>query len=306
MAREPTPDSRREGVNDPALPAWLATPTPTVEQPARRPHRFLRKTLAQLQGLLASISEPPGRLAEFDPRIKLITAVVVLVIVSLLRSPLSVTTAAILAVLGAVSVGAGRVLLALAAPITALTAIMLLPAVTTLVRPGATVVSLGAWGGHPIGLTQSGLINLWLVLARVVASLAVVVLLTRTTSWLRLTAALRGLGAPTAFVLIATMAHRYLWVLAHSVMEVMLARRARSVAGTNGSDDRAFVGGSVGALFVRSNELADQVYQAMVARGFTGRLADPTPGRLRWSDVVAGLAVIATSLALLWGDLVVR
>lgn len=293
-------------MSDGALPTWLATPTTVIEAPRRRPHRFLRKTLTQLQDLLASISEPPGRLAGFDPRVKLIAAIVVLVVIALLRSPVSLTVAAVLAVVGAACVGAGRVLVTVAAPIVALTAVVMLPALTTLVRPGPTVLWLGSWGGHPIGLTSSGLINLWLVLARVLASLAVVVLLTRTTSWLRLTAALRGLGAPTAFVLIATMAQRYLWVLTRSVMEVLLARRARSVGGASGAEDRAFVGGSVGALFVRSNELADQVYQAMVARGFSGRLADPSPGRLRWSDVVAGLVVIAVSLALLWGDLIVR
>lgn len=293
-------------MSDGALPAWLANPTAVVDAPSRRSHRFLGKTLTQLQDLLAAIAEPPVRLAALDPRVKLITAFVVLVVVALLRSPLSLTVAAVLAVLGAVGVGAGRVLISVAGPITAITAIVMVPALTTLVRPGPTVLWLGSWGGHPVGLTSSGLINLWLVLARVLASLAVVVLLTRTTSWLRLTAALRGLGAPTAFVLIATMAQRYLWVLTRSVMEVLLARRARSVGGASGAEDRAFVGGSVGALFVRSNELADQVYQAMVARGFSGKLADPSPGRLRWSDVAAGLIVIAMSLALLWGDLVVR
>lgn len=288
------------------LPVWLAEPTAVTEAPQRRPHRFLRKSLKQVERLLATLSEPPGRLATFDPRVKLVSALVVLVVLALLHDPRLLTMATLVACVGAVAAGAGRALLALAAPIVAMTAVVMLPATTSLVRPGVIVLPLGAWDGRPVGLTVAGLTSVWLVLTRVLGSLAVVVVLTRTTSWLRLTAALRSIGAPAAFVLIATMAHRYLWVLGRSVVDSLQARRARSIGGASGREDRAFVGGSVGALYVRSNELADQVHQAMVARGFTGRLADPTPSRVRWVDLVAGGAIIAVSLGLLWGDLIVR
>ncbi len=289
-----------------ALPDWLAAPTAAAEAPQRRPHRFLRKSLAQVERLLAILSEPPARLAEVDPRVKLVTALVVLVVLAFIHDPRLLSLAAFMLSVGAVAAGAGRALAGIATPIAAMTAVVLLPATTSLVRPGVLAVALGAWDGRPVGLTVAGLTSAWLVLARVLASLAVVVLLTRTTSWLRLTAALRAIGAPAAFVLIATMAHRYLWVLGRSVVDLLQARRARSIGGATGREDRAFVGGSVGALYVRSNELADQVHQAMVARGFTGRLADPTPSRIRGVDLVIGAAIITASLGLLWGDIVVR
>ncbi|MCE1174864.1 MAG: energy-coupling factor transporter transmembrane protein EcfT [Propionibacteriales bacterium] len=289
-----------------ALPDWLATPaTPATSSP-RRPHRFLRRTINQLERLLATLSEPPTRFTEVDPRVKLVTALAVLVVLALMQDPLLLTVAGLLACTGTVAAGAGRALVGIAGPIVAMTAIVLLPATTSIVRPGTIVLPLGDWAGQPVGLTSVGITGAWLVLTRLIASLAVVVLLTRTTSWLRLTAALRAIGAPAAFVLIATMAHRYLWVLGRGVVDLLLARRARSIGGATGREDRAFVGGSVGALYVRSNELADQVHQAMVARGFTGRLADPTPRRIRWVDLAIGGAIIVAALGLLWGDIGVR
>lgn len=288
------------------LPDWLESPAEVPAAPPRHQHRFLAKTIGQLDRLLTAVSEPPRSLAAFDPRVKLITALVILVILALLHDPRLLGVAAATAVLGAGAAGTGRELLSLAAPITAMTAVVMLPATTSLMRPGAIVLVLGGSNEQPWGLTASGLTNLWLVMARVIASLAVVVILTRTTSWLRLTASLRSIGAPPAFVLVATMAHRYLWVLGRSLVELLQARRARSIGGAAGAEDRAFVGGSVGALFLRSSELADQVHQAMVARGFTDRLIDPTPGRLGWGDIAWGAAVIAAGLGLLWGDLIVR
>lgn len=288
------------------LPDWLAAPTTPVVASPRRPHRFLRRSVSQLERLLATLSEPPTRLADVDPRVKLVTAVALLVVLAVMQDPRLLTVAALVACVGAVAAGAGRALIGVAGPIALMTAVVLLPATTSLVRPGVIAVAWGVWDGRPLGFTVVGLTSAWLVLARVVASLAVVVVLTRTTSWLRLTAALRGIGAPAAFVLIATMAHRYLWVLGRSVVDLLQARRARSIGGATGREDRAFIGGSVGALYVRSNELAEQVHQAMVARGFTGRLADPTPSRIRWVDLAIGGAIIVAGLGLLWGDLIVR
>jgi cobalt/nickel transport system permease protein len=293
-------------VTSTVLPDWLAAPTAVIDTPRRRPHRFLRKSLGQVERLLATLSEPPGRLAGFDPRVKLVTALVVLLVLALVHDPRLLSIAAVVTVVGALAAGVGRTLAMIVAPISAVTALVMLPATSSLVRPGVIVVPLGTWVGRPWGLTAAGLTSWWLIVARVVASLAVVVVLTRTTSWLRLTAALRSIGAPGGFVLIATMAHRYLWVLGRSVVDALQARRARSIGGATGREDRAFIGGSVGALFLRSNELADQVHQAMVSRGFTGRLIDPAPGRLRGADLIWGLAVAAAAAALLWGDLLVR
>jgi cobalt ECF transporter T component CbiQ len=288
------------------LPDWLAAPTAPVVASPRRPHRFLRRSITQLERLLATLSEPPTRLADVDPRVKLVTAVAVLVVLALIQDPRLLTVAALVACVAAIAARAGRALVGVAGPIALMTAVVLLPATTSLVRPGVIAVAWGVWDGRPLGFTVAGLTSAWLVLARVVASLAVVVVLTRTTSWLRLTAALRGIGAPAAFVLIATMAHRYLWVLGRGVVDLLQARRARSIGSATGREDRAFIGGSVGALYVRSNELAEQVHQAMVARGFTGRLADPTPSRIRWVDLAIGGAIIVAGLGLLWGDLIVR
>jgi cobalt/nickel transport system permease protein len=150
------------------------------------------------------------------------------------------------------------------------------------------------------------------MLGRVVCSLAVLVLLTRSTPWLRLMSALGALGLPRAMVMIATMAHRYLIVLADVLADHLLARRARTVSGTRGRDDRAFVGASVAALLTRASALADEVHQAMVARGYDGRpprgpaaAGRPTAG-VRLRTAAASGALLVPAILLVIGDVLAR
>jgi cobalt/nickel transport system permease protein len=283
------------------LPDWLAIPS-SVVVPERRQHVFLRRTLAQAERLAATLAPDEASHGTWDPRVKLVSAVVVLVVLALLHSPWTLTAAlaALLALSARHRVAGG--LAAVATPVLVMTAVLVAPATLSSVLPGTVVLPL--WPGT--GPTSQGLQNAWILLSRVLACLAVAVLLTRTTSWLRLMAALRAIGVPAGFVLVATMAHRYLGVLLECFTDLLLARRSRSLGGVTGTEDRGFVGATVGALLIRSGELADEVHQAMVARGFTGRLRDPAPRPLRTPDVLTGLGCLVASGLLLWGDALVR
>ena len=61
------------------------------------------------------------------------------------------------------------------------------------------------------------------------SSISLVVLLTLTTPWTRLLAALRALFVPRMFVLVLGMAYRYLFHLLDSVTDMYTARKARTV-----------------------------------------------------------------------------
>ena len=82
-------------------------------------------------------------------------------------------------------------------------------------------------------------------------SISLVVLLTLTTPWVRLLAALRALLVPRIFILIIGMAYRYIFLLLNSVTDMYTARKARTVGNVDGEshDGRRFVAATAGALF---------------------------------------------------------
>jgi energy-coupling factor transporter transmembrane protein EcfT len=142
---------------------------------------------------------------------------------------------------------------------------------------------------------------------RVAVSISLVVLLTVTTPWTRLLHGLRSLRLPTTVILVLAMAYRYLFHLLISVEDMYTARRARTVGPDRDlGNGRRFVAASAGALFGKAHGLSEEVYLAMVARGFTGDVRLLVPERVKRRDLAWCLACCAIGLLLLWGDHVLR
>ncbi len=245
----------------------------------RRRGSFVEKTLGDGARVLRravfsdDVARAPGLLQRLDPRLKLAALVGLLVTAGLVRT-IPVLIGLYLATLGLAA--ASRLSLRffvkrvwLFVPI--FTGVVVLPATFSFVTQGHIVVPLGSWFGHRVGLTSQGLHSAGLMVIRVATSISLVVLLTLTTPWTKLLAALRALGVPRMFVVVLGMAYRYLFHLLGSVTDMYTARKARMVgAETDVASGRAFVAAGAGALFGKAHALSEEVHQAMVARGFTG------------------------------------
>jgi energy-coupling factor transporter transmembrane protein EcfT len=138
-----------------------------------------------------------------------------------------------------------------------------------------------------------------MIVTRVATSISLVVLLTLTTPWTRLLAALRALFVPQMFILVFGMAYRYLFHLLNSVLDMYTARRARA-AGDEGDtrSGRAFVAATGGALFGKTHALSEEVHMAMVSRGYTGEARSLTAFQVTTLDVLWSLAAVIAALTI--------
>ena len=206
-----------------AVGAKAATsPRPSTEQLGSCAQAMFAEDTAAHEGLLQRV----------DPRVKVVTLLGLLVAVSLVRS-LPVLVVAYLAtlVLAVLSRLPMRLFVRrvwLFIPI--FTGIVVLPATLNVITAGHVVVPLGTWFGHELGITAEGLTSAAMIVTRVATSISLVVLLTLTTPWTRLLAALRALLVPRLFILVLGMAYRYLFHLLNSVLDMFTARRARRSA----------------------------------------------------------------------------
>jgi energy-coupling factor transporter transmembrane protein EcfT len=138
---------------------------------------------------------------------------------------------------------------------------------------------------------------------RVATSISLVVLLTLTTPWAKLLAALRALFVPRLFLLVLGMAYRYLFSLLNSVTDMYTSRKARTVTrDTDVTSGRRFVAASAGALFAKAQTLSEDVHMAMVARGYNGNARSITSFRVRRLDVEFMLACLVTAASVLRVD----
>ena len=271
----------------------------------RRKGSFVAKTLAGASGVMRQaifsedIATRNGLLQRLDPRVKLVTMVGALVVVALVHSlPLLVLAYAGTVVLATVSgLPLGFFIKRVWLFIPIFTGIVVLPATLSIVTPGHVVLPLWHWHGHPHGVTEQGLHGAGIIIARVATSISLVVLLTLTTAWVRLLAALRALGVPKIFVLVIGMAYRYLFLLLDTVDDMYTARKARTLR--TDREGRHFVAAGAGTLFGKSHQLSEEVHQAMVARGYTGNAQSLSAFRLHAADAVWSAAIVAAAVLLL-------
>lgn len=127
-------------------------------------------------------------------------------------------------------------------------------------------------------------------------------LLIATTPLARLLGAMDSARVPRMLILVVQFLYRYLFVISEQAQHMRLAALSRY----GGAGGRGFIrrmrfdaaAGALGVLFARSSERADGIYRAMLARGFTGRFAPPSPTRFRATDGLFFSAVLLVCLGI--------
>jgi cobalt/nickel transport system permease protein len=278
----------------------------------RKKGSFVEKTLTGTATVMRQamfgedIATGPGLLQKIDPRVKLVTMLAVLIGAALVRNTIVLlglyALTLVLAVASHLKLSFFIKRVWLFIPI--FTGIVVLPATLNIVTKGHIVVPLGHWWfGQRIGMTSAGLRSAGLIVSRVAVSISIVVLLTLTTPWAKLMAALRAVYVPRMFIQIMGMAYRYIFYLLGSVDDMYTARKSRMVgAETDIKAGRTFVAATGGALFGKAHALSEEVYMAMVSRGYTGNALSIDTFQVRAIEVAWIAACVLTVVATLGID----
>jgi cobalt/nickel transport system permease protein len=154
----------------------------------------------------------------------------------------------------------------------------------------------------PLGLfeldaSRQGLAAAAIFVLRVGVSVSLAILLILTTRWADVLKSLRFFRVPNIFVLILAMTYRYIFLFLHTVNGMFLARRSRIVARTTGKEQRWWIVSSMGVLMSRSFHMSDDVYLAMLARGFNNQYRTLTYYRMGATDWTMSLAALAAASA---------
>jgi cobalt/nickel transport system permease protein len=107
-----------------------------------------------------------------------------------------------------------------------------------------------------------------LFILRVATCVSFVVLVTITTPHNKLLKALRSIGIPAIFVTVLDMTYRYIFFLIKVFEEIHLALKSRLVKKISGREGRGWVASRMAFLFKRSLRMSEDVYMAMLARGY--------------------------------------
>ncbi len=118
---------------------------------------------------------------------------------------------------------------------------------------------------------------------KVFLSVTLIGMLSAGTSWNKLTASLRAFHIPDIFIFTLDITLKYIAVLGEICMEILTALRLRSV-GQNKKKAKSF-SGILGISFLKSREMADEMYAAMCCRGFVGEYKTGQKYTFRKQDI---------------------
>jgi cobalt/nickel transport system permease protein len=162
--------------------------------------------------------------------------------------------------------------------------------------PGPRLFELAA-GPLVIAPSIPGLTGAVLFVSRVGVSVSLAVLLVMTTPWADLLKSLQAGRVPGLFIRVLAMAYRYIFLFLHLTNGMFEARQSRIVARTSGGEQRRWITGSMGGLLNRSVKMSNDVYAAMVARGFTGSIRTFADYRMTRADWTALAGTVGIALA---------
>lgn len=254
----------------------------------RKKTSFIEKTIKDVTRLIQEVifSEEvalrDGLLQKLDPRVKVISIILIILTATLIQNVLILIILYFLSCLLAkvsfipIKFYIKRVWFI----IPLFTGIMILPSIFNFVRPGDTLLTLINFG-HKIHLglltfpdeltiTKQGLSGAILLIIRVGLAVSLALLLTITTRWANLLKAFRVLFLPKIFIITLEMCYRYIFILLNITTDMFVARKSRAFGKIDHREGRKFVSNAIGSLFGKSHTLSEEVYSAMLSRGYKG------------------------------------
>ncbi|MDD5669271.1 MAG: cobalt ECF transporter T component CbiQ [Candidatus Omnitrophica bacterium] len=147
--------------------------------------------------------------------------------------------------------------------------LIVVPAIFSIITPGREIASFH-FGGMRLAVTRQGIDTAALFLVRVSTSVSFVVLLSLTTKHTALLKVLRVFKIPQVFVMIFGMCYRYIYLFVGIVENSYLGIKSRVGGFISSSQGRSLVAWKIASLWQRSFQMNEDVYRAMLSRGYSG------------------------------------
>lgn len=151
-----------------------------------------------------------------------------------------------------------------------------------------------------IGITREGVYGVMMLTSRVMNSLALSFFVLYTTSFPEIIKALKVLRVPDSILMIITLSYKYMFIFARTVEDMHLAKKSRLAGHVSNADARRWIAGRIAFVFKKTMLRCEDIYKAMLGRGFSSEVKIYGAGRLHARDWVTGAAFFLVGTIFLW------
>jgi len=147
-----------------------------------------------------------------------------------------------------------------------------------------------------IGISKEGMIVFSRLFLKICNSVFLTLLVMSTTSFGSIMKALRMFRVPDIMLFAITLSYKFIFILSKTTAETYLALRSRWVKKNNDMESGRIIAGRIEYIFRRSWIKYEEVYRAMVARGFSGRVNLCFEGKFKLKDLVFVIVFICIGI----------
>jgi len=244
---------------------------------AFRKHNFIERSLKNVLAFFgeALFSEEQaakrGLLQSLDPRVKAITMLLLCISALITRNILSLASLYLFTLILASLSGINLVFFIkrtwIFIPLFSLS--IAVPATLGFISPGEQLFAF-KFIGLNLTITRQGLSGAILFVSRVAVSVSLVILLSLTTRHFALLRVLRIFKVPQIFVMVLGMSYRYIYLFMEIVENTYRGIKSRTGGLLHYKKGQSIVAWNIATLWQRSFKLNEDVYNAMLSRGYTG------------------------------------
>ena len=183
--------------------------------------------------------------------------------------------------------------------------VIIAPAALNLVTPGKNILVLlhfdtthQFWIYHvpaTIGITREGCMVVLRFFLKVSNAIALSLLLVYTTPFHEIIRSLKLVRVPDMFLMIITLSYKFIFILAQTTEETYLALKSRWWKHAADQNSGNLITGRISHIFRKSWMKYEEIYKAMIARGFTGKVTVLTVIKITRADILFTVCFV------LWG-----
>jgi cobalt/nickel transport system permease protein len=187
--------------------------------------------------------------------------------------------------------------------------IVVLPASLNIITPGKVIINLFEFDApahfwiynipQNIGITENGIQVVSLVFLRVLNSVSFALLIVFTTPFPSFIKSFKIIGVPDTFMMIITLAYKYIFILSRTIEETYFALKSRLSGNIKNRSIRKLVSGRIFFIFKRSVIIYENTYYAMVSRGYHGKIKLHSQNQFTIIDFIALIIIITFGIGLI-------
>ncbi len=180
--------------------------------------------------------------------------------------------------------------------------VIILPNILDVFSPGKVILSFKIFDIY-FNVTQEGIHKSLIFVLRVSLSVSYVILINITTAHLRLLKAIKSFGVSALFVEIMRMTYRYIHIFVQAIENMYLAIKSRTGSNIPVHQGQKVVVWNIAAFWNRTENLNQQVFNAMLSRGYKGEVLVFEEEKLQFNDIVFLLISLILCLIIFFSKL---